>query len=135
FMTLIDHLRPEARLAPESGIVELINYARERPGLLPFWVGEGDLPTPDFISDAAVASLKAGETFYTYQRGIPELREALARYHGRHFGRAFRSEEFIVVGSGMQAIQLALSAVAGHGDEVIHLAPAWPNMPAAAGVA
>ena len=131
-MTLIDQLRPEARLAPESGIVELINHARGKEGLIPFWVGEGDLPTPDFICEPAAASLKAGETFYTWQCGIPELRDALARYHQRHFGRAFSPEEFLVVGSGMQAIQLALDAVAGHGDEVIYLSPAWPNFAAAA---
>ena len=134
-MTLIDHLRPEARLATESGIVELVNHARGKPDLLAFWVGEGDLPTPDFISNAAAAALAAGETFYTWQRGIPELRAALARYHQRHFGRGFEPEEFLVVGSGMQAIQLALDAVAGHGDEVAYLSPAWPNFAAAAGIA
>src|SRR5690606_19922095 len=47
----------------------------------------------------------------------------------------FQPEEFMVVGSGMQAIQLALDAVAGHGDEVIYLSPAWPNFAAAAGIA
>jgi aspartate/methionine/tyrosine aminotransferase len=59
----------------------------------------------------------------------------LARYYGRHFGRAFAAEEFLVTGGGMQAIQLALQATAGAGDEVIYLAPAWPNFPGAAGVA
>ena len=44
------------------------------PGLIPLWVGEGDLPTPAFICEAAARSLAAGETFYTWQRGIPELR-------------------------------------------------------------
>src|ERR687883_983801 len=89
-------LRPEALGAPESGIVEVVNYGRERPGLIPLWVGEGDLPTPSFIGEAAARSLAAGETFYTYQRGIPELREALARYHARIFGREFSPEEFFV---------------------------------------
>lgn len=134
-MSQIAHLRAEARNAPESGIVAVVNHGRTKPGLIPLWAGEGDLPTPDFISDAANAALKAGETFYTWQRGIPELREALARYYGRHFRRSFAPEEFIVVGSGMQAIQLALDAVAGHGDEVAYLSPAWPNFAAAAGVA
>lgn len=134
-MTLIDRLRPEARLAPESGIVELMNHARAKPGLLPFWVGEGDLPTPEFISRAAAAALAAGETFYTWQRGVPELRTALARYHQRHFGREFEAEEFLVVGSGMQAIQLVLDAVVGPGDEIIYLSPAWPNFAAAAEIA
>lgn len=134
-MSLIDTMRREAREAPESGIVELANHGRGKEGLIPLWVGEGDLPTPDFITAAAVAGLNAGETFYTWQRGLPELRDALARYHARHFGRQFRAEEFMVVGSGMQAIQLALQATAGAGDEVIHFSPAWPNFAAAAGVA
>ncbi|MBE0691507.1 MAG: pyridoxal phosphate-dependent aminotransferase [Aquamicrobium sp.] len=134
-MSLLDHLRPEARLAPESGIVELMNRARGREGLIPLWVGEGDLPTPAFITEATTASLAAGETFYTWQRGIPDLREALARYYGRHFGGTYAAEEFIVCSSGMHAIQLALDAVAGPGDDVLYLSPAWPNFAAAAAIA
>ncbi|MGN6765689.1 MAG: pyridoxal phosphate-dependent aminotransferase [Rhizobiaceae bacterium] len=134
-MNLIDHLRTEARLAPESGISAVASRGRGRPGVIPLWVGEGDLPTPAFITDAATQALQRGETFYTWQRGIPELREALSRYYGRHFGRAFAAEEFLVTGGGMPAIQLALQATAGAGDEVIYLAPAWPNFPGAAGVA
>lgn len=124
-------LRAEARDEPESGIVEIFNYGRQRPGLIPLWVGEGDIPTPAFICDAATASLAAGETFYTYQRGLPELRSALAAYHGRLYGRTFDAENFFVTGSGMQAIQLAIQAVAGAGDEVVLPSPAWPNYPAA----
>ena len=127
-------LRREAREAPNSGIVEVFNYGRGREGLIPLWAGEGDLPTPDFICEATARSLRAGETFYTWQRGIPELRAALARYHARHFGRAFRPEQFFVTGGGMQAIQIAIAAVAGAGDEVAILSPAWPNFAAAAGI-
>ncbi|MCU0832105.1 MAG: pyridoxal phosphate-dependent aminotransferase [Rhizobiaceae bacterium] len=128
----LDSISAAARLAPESGIVELVNRGRLREGLLPLWVGEGDLPTPAFIVEALQASLKRGETFYTWQRGIPALREALARYHARHFGRDFAADRFIVTGSGMQAIQLAIRALAGHGDEALYLTPAWPNFAAAA---
>ncbi|MDW6024055.1 pyridoxal phosphate-dependent aminotransferase [Mesorhizobium sp. BAC0120] len=134
-MSILDSLRDEARRAPSSGIAAVSAYGRGRPGIIPLWVGEGDLPTPGFISEAAEKALRDGETFYTYQGGIPELRDALARYHTRHFGRAFSSEEFLVVGGGMQAIQLALQATAGAGDEVLYFSPAWPNFPAAAEVA
>jgi aspartate/methionine/tyrosine aminotransferase len=134
-MTLIETLRAEARAAPESGIVAVINHGRLREGLIPLWAGEGDLPTPSFISDAAVKGLADGETFYTWQKGIPPLRQALARYYARHFGKSFAEEEFIVTASGMHAIQLAIDAIAGSGDEVIYLSPAWPNFAAAAGVA
>ena len=134
-MNPLESVRPEARRAPPSGIAAVMAYGRGRPGLIPLWAGEGDLPTPDFISDAAIKGLRDGETFYTWQGGIPELREALARYHRRHFGPKFSSEEFLVVGSGMQAIQLALQATVGSGDEVVHLTPAWPNQPAAVEIA
>ncbi|MCP4382035.1 MAG: aminotransferase class I/II-fold pyridoxal phosphate-dependent enzyme, partial [Hyphomicrobiales bacterium] len=130
-----DALRAEAREAPESGIVEVFSYGRNRPGLIPLWVGEGDLPTPAFIADAASRSLAAGETFYTYQRGVPELRAALAGYHQRTFGGDFTSERFFVTGGGMQAIQIAVRMVAGNGDEVVVPTPCWPNITAAVGIA
>ncbi len=129
---LLATLRPEAREAPESGIVEVMSYGMTRPGLIPLWAGEGDLPTPDFICDAATRSLAAGETFYTWQRGLPELRQALADYHARLYRRDFDPERFFITGSGMHAIQIAMRMVAGTGDEVLVPMPAWPN--AAAGV-
>jgi aspartate/methionine/tyrosine aminotransferase len=131
---VLSALRREAREAPDSGIVEVFNYGREREGLIPLWAGEGDLPTPGFICDAAARSLAAGETFYTYQRGLPELRAALARYHERQFGRAFEPERFFITGGGMQAIQIAIAATAGTGDEVVVPTPAWPNFAAAVGI-
>ncbi len=134
-MDILGNLSPRALNAPESGIVELVNYARGRDGLIPLWVGEGDLPTPGFISGAAMAALEAGETFYTWQRGIPKLRQALSRYYERHFGRALSPEHFYVVGSGMQAIQLTLQAIASPGDDIVYLTPAWPNLAAAAEIA
>ncbi|MBZ9935928.1 pyridoxal phosphate-dependent aminotransferase [Mesorhizobium sp. BR1-1-16] len=126
-----DRLRPEAHSAPESGIVEIFNYGRDRDGLIPLWVGEGDLPTPDFIVDAARVGLDDGETFYTHQRGIPELRAAIARYHERLYERPFDPERFFVTSGGMPAIQIALRMVAGQGDEVVIPTPAWPNFGAA----
>lgn len=133
-MALLESLRAEARAAPESGIVAVMNRGRGRDGMIPLWAGEGDLPTPAFITESAQQALASGETFYTWQKGIPELRDALARYYRRHFGKAFASEEFIVTGSGMHAIQLAIDAVAGAGDEVIYLSPAWPNFAAATAI-
>ncbi|CAN7166077.1 pyridoxal phosphate-dependent aminotransferase [Rhizobium rhizogenes] len=134
-MSILNSLSPRALAAPESGIVEVVNYARGRDGLLPLWVGEGDLPTPDFINRAAMASLNAGETFYTWQRGIPELRQALSDYYARHFDISLPMENFYVTGSGMQAIQLSVQAITSPGDEMIYLSPAWPNIAAALEIA
>lgn len=124
---LISKLTTPAQNEPDSGIVQVAMYGLARPGIIPFWSGEGNLPTPEAFCRPAMESLLKGETFYTWQRGIPDLRDALARYHTRHFGRAFSSENFCVTGGGMQAIQNAIQMIAGDGDEIIIPTPAWPN--------
>jgi len=124
-------LREAARRLPESGIVEVVNYGRERPGLIPLWVGEGDLPTPAFIQDATVAALREGHTFYTYQRGIPALREAIADYYARHYEFPLDWQRVIVTGSGMQGIMSTMQALVGADDEVVVVSPVWPNVYAA----
>jgi aspartate/methionine/tyrosine aminotransferase len=132
---MLSALRPEAGFSPESGIIKVMNHARlSGKPCIPLVVGEGHHPTPGFICEAAQSSLTRGETFYTYQKGLPELRQALAAYHKRHFDRDVGAERFIVTGSGMQAIQLCIQAVAGAGDEVLLPTPAWPNFAAALGI-
>lgn len=134
-MTAFDSLSARARAAPESGIMQVIEYGLGKPGLIPLWAGEGHRPTPPFICDAANASLAAGETFYTYQGGIPALRESLARYHSFHYGGAFDPARFFVTASGMHAMQAAILMAADPGDEIIYHEPAWPNFAAAAEIA
>lgn len=123
-----------AQRAPESGIVDIMNYGRRKGGVMPLWAGEGDLSTPDFIAQAATASLAEGETFYTWQRGLPELRQAIADYTLRLTGQALDAERFFVTGSGMQSIQIALQIALDPGDTIIVPSPAWPNIVAAAGL-
>jgi len=125
--SLIGSLRPSAQMSPVSGIVEVFNYGRTREGLIPLWAGEGDTPTPPEIYDAVTKSLADGETFYTYQLGIPPLREALAVYFQGLYNCPFAADEFYVTCGGMHAIQLAMQLTAGPGDEVVLLSPAWPN--------
>ncbi len=132
--SLLDHIRPQALALPESGIVEVMNYGRRREGLIPLWAGEGDLPTPSFISEASTRALAAGETFYTWQRGIPELRAAIAAYMTRLYGVPEDPERYYVTGSGMQAIQIALALTLSAGEEILIPSPSWPNAAAAAEV-
>ncbi|MDX7950208.1 pyridoxal phosphate-dependent aminotransferase [Lichenihabitans sp. Uapishka_5] len=125
----LDRVQPSALAVPDSGIVEIFNYGRNREGVIPLWVGESDQPTPSFISAAAIRSLEAGETFYTYQRGIPALREAIARDMTALYGprEAFSPERFFVTIGGMHALQIAMRIVGGPGDEFLVPTPAWPN--------
>jgi aspartate/methionine/tyrosine aminotransferase len=125
-------IRPVMRDVATSGIVEVFNYGRDRQGLIPLWVGEGDLPTPPFITEATKASLDRGETFYTWQNGVPELREAIAAYMTQVYGAApgggaFSPANFFVTIGGMHAIEIATRLIVGPGDEALIPTPAWPN--------
>jgi len=124
---LLASITPQARNEPDSGIVKAAMYGFGKPDIIPLWTGEGNLPTPEVFSNAAIDSLRRGETFYTWQRGIPELREALARYHEAQFGRSFSFENFFVTSGGMQSIQTVIQMIAGEGDEIVLPTPAWPN--------
>ena len=92
----------------------------------------GRSATPPFISEAAKASLDRGETFYTAQRGVPELRAAIAAYMTRVYGAwpgggAFSPENFFVTIGGMHAIEIATRLIVGPGDEALIPSPAWPK--------
>lgn len=131
-------VRSEASATPPSGIAEVFAYGQGRQGLLALWVGESDMPTAEAVTEAASRSLRAGETFYPGQRGHPEFRAAVADYLGGVYADApsrrwFASPDriFATIG-GMHALQIAMRLVAGVGDEVVVLAPAWPNFAGAA---
>ncbi len=123
----LTRIRPEIGALETSGIVEVFDYGRRVQGLIPLWVGEGDSPTPAFIAQAAKASIDRGETFYTYQAGVPELRAAISAYMGAHYGARLPPERFFVTIGGMHALDLAVKMTVGPGEEAIVLAPAWPN--------
>src|SRR5438034_7912078 len=73
-------MRPVIAELPGSKIREVANAGLGRNDVLPFWFGESDEATPDFIREAAVRSLHDGETFYAHNLGLPELRAALSGY-------------------------------------------------------
>src|SRR3982750_4630676 len=100
---------------PASKIREVANAGLGRADVLPFWFGESDQVTPEFIREAAVASLRDGETFYAHNLGLPELRQAIAGYVSAARG-ATDAERIAVTSSGVSALMLAIQALAGAGD-------------------
>jgi aspartate aminotransferase len=127
-LTYAAPVRPAAGFLPASKIGAVAMVGRGDPDVIPLWFGEGDLTTPDFINAAATRALNAGETFYTWQRGIPQLRDAIAEYTRRVYGIACGPERITVTGSGMQAILLTCQALIGQGDNAVIVGPIWPNI-------
>lgn len=117
----------------ESMIRQVANAGLGRSDVLKFWFGESDEVTPAFIREAAITSLQQGETFYAHNLGLPELREAIARYATglRCAGAApIRSDRIAVTSGGVNALMLAVQALVDAGDEVVAVTPVWPNLTA-----
>ncbi len=125
-------LRPSLDPLPASRIREVANAAIGRSDVLPFWFGEGDLPTPAFIREAAKVALDAGETFYNHNLGMIELREAIAGYINRlHAPQApVEVDRLAVTSAGVNALALAAQALFDPGDRVAIVTPVWPNVTA-----
>ena len=119
--------RDAVRALDASRIREIANAGMHDPDVLAFWFGEPDQVTPGFIRDAATESLARGETFYSQNFGIPELRTALARYVSDLHGETPEGT-IAVTASGMSALMLAVEALVAPGDRVVVVTPLWPNL-------
>lgn len=124
-------MREVVRQLEESRIREVANEGLGRGDVLRFWFGESDEVTPDFIREAAIASLNAGETFYAHNLGLPELRHAIAGYtHALHpqLPTDHWFDRIAVTSGGVNGLMLASQALVEAGDEVVVVTPAWPNL-------
>ncbi len=113
----------------ESKIREVANAGMGRSDVLAFWFGESDEVTPDFIRQAAIDSLGAGETFYSHNLGLPELRAEIAVYMSGLHG-SVAADRIAVTSGGVSALMLAVQALVNAGDEVVAVTPVWPNLTA-----
>jgi aspartate/methionine/tyrosine aminotransferase len=112
-----------------SKIREVANAGMGRDDVLAFWFGESDEVTPEVVRQAAIESLQRGETFYAHNLGLPELREAIARYaSGLH--PTVDASRIAVTSGGVSALMLAVQALVDAGDEVVAVTPVWPNLTA-----
>jgi aspartate aminotransferase len=121
-------LRAIVESMPFSRIGQVAMAGLGDPEIIPLWFGESDLPTPRFICEAAAAALAAGHTFYTFKRGIPELRQAIAAYLTRIYAKPVDWQRVIVTSSGMSGIMFLSQALVEPGDNIVILSPVWPNI-------
>jgi aspartate/methionine/tyrosine aminotransferase len=119
--------RAAVRALTASKIRELYNEGIGRSDVLAFWVGEPDEPTPQFIRQAGIDSIGAGEVFYTHNLGIPELRDALASYVTR-LHRPVSGSQIAVTSAGVNALMLASQLIVDPGSRVVEVVPLWPNL-------
>ena len=111
---------PVVSALPPSGIRKFFDIVAEMEDAISLGVGEPDFTTPWGIREAGIYSLEKGQTHYTANAGLMELREEICRYNQRKFGVTYdpKSEVVVTVG-GSEAIDLMIRAIINPGDEVL----------------
>ncbi|WP_339478696.1 MULTISPECIES: pyridoxal phosphate-dependent aminotransferase [unclassified Pseudomonas] len=88
-------------------------------------VGDPDFDTPRAIVDAAVGSLRAGETHYSDPRGLHTLRASIARRHRLRCGQPAGAEQVVVLPGAQCAVYAVAQCLLNPGDEVIVAEPMY----------
>ncbi len=119
-------LNRTVREIPPSGIRKFFDIAAEMKDAISLGVGEPDFVTPWHIRDMGIHSLQKGQTHYTSNKGLKELREEISSYLSRRFNLTYDAmTQTIVTVGGSEAIDLCFRSVIDPGDEVIIPEPSF----------
>jgi aminotransferase len=111
---------------PPSGIRHYFDLASGLEDVISLGVGEPDYVTPWHIREACIHSLECGETSYTSNYGLIELREELANHYAAKYGVNYNPDTEILVTSGVsEALDVAIRAITNPGDEIIVVQPSY----------
>lgn len=103
-----------------SGVRRLLELSQHVPGVISLGLGEPDFEPPKHVLEAAKQAIMEGRTDYAPSRGVPALREALARKFKREYNLDFNPEgEILVTVGAVEAVALSLLALVNPGDEVL----------------
>jgi aspartate aminotransferase len=122
----LGRIQPSPTLAVTARVNELKRQGIEVIGL---GAGEPDFDTPDFVKDAAIEAIRAGQTKYTNVDGTHELKEAIAAKFARDNGLTYTPSQISVNVGGKHTLFNAFVATIDTGDEVIVPAPYWVSYP------
>lgn len=114
------------KMVKPSGIRKFFDIVSTMQDAISLGVGEPDFETPWQIRRAGIASLEKGKTFYTSNWGLAELREEIAAMVERRYGLRYDADKGVLVTvGGSEAIDNALRAFVGPGDEVLVPEPSF----------
>lgn len=122
----LGRIKPSATLAMTDRVIGL---KREGKDIIGLSAGEPDFDTPDFVKDAAIAAIHAGQTKYTAVDGTAELKEAIAAKFKRDNDLDYAVGQISANSGGKHTLFNALVATVDPGDEVVIPAPYWVSYP------
>lgn len=124
--SMSEQISPIVQQIPPSGIRKFFSLAEGNKDIISLGVGEPDFVTPEHVRAACVRALELGKTSYTPNAGLLELREEIGIYLHNSFQVQYEPEnEIIVTVGGSEAIDLALRALIGQGDEILVPVPSY----------
>ena len=120
------YLSSRVAVLKPSGIRKFFDIVATMKDVISLGIGEPDFTTPAPILQAGIRSLQNGETHYTSNAGILELRKALSAHLQNLYGVAYDPEhEMVITVGGSEALYLAATALLDPGDEVIVVTPCF----------
>lgn len=125
---MIDHnnmLSETLKDIKPSGIRKFFDLLADMGDVTALTVGQPDFVTPWHIREAAITSLERGQTYYTSNSGLPELRTEVSRYMKRRFDLDFDPSKVLITVGGSEAIDVAIRSLVNPGDEVIIPMPSF----------
>jgi len=115
-----DFISQRAHAIPPSGIRRFFDIVQEMDDVISLGVGEPDYSTPWVACQAGIASIEQGQTAYTSNRGLPQLRDEISRYLKRRFDLSYNpATEMMVTTGASEALDVAIRAVTDPGDEIL----------------
>jgi aminotransferase len=114
------HISQRANKLSPSGIRKFFDLLSSIDGVISLGVGEPDYTTPWHIRESAIESIEKGQTMYTSNSGMPELRKELARYLKTEYRVDYDPDTELLITVGVsEALDLTMRALIDPGDEVI----------------
>lgn len=124
-MDYSNRISTRIREVPPSGIRKFFDIVATMQDVISLGIGEPDFVTPEPIVEAGIASLRQGQTGYTSNSGVLELRELLADYLDGLYGVRYGPDEILITVGVSEAVMLAMMTLIEPGDEVIIPEPCY----------
>ncbi len=93
--------------------------------VIDFGPGEPDFDVPAPVADAAIRAIEAGHSHYIDPRGLPELREQVARFEAEQHNLSVDPDHVVITTGTFGALSIVTRAILNPGDEVIVIEPLW----------
>ncbi|MBN2733452.1 MAG: pyridoxal phosphate-dependent aminotransferase [Methanomicrobiaceae archaeon] len=100
-------------------------FQKARPDSINLGIGQPDFPTPEHIKRAGIDAIEKNLTGYTFNSGVPELREAISDKFRIENGLNYTSDQIIVTAGAGEALHIAMQSLVDNGDPVLYQDPGF----------